>query len=191
MQEPVGRVDMARTLPGFGPWGRRLLALSRAWALVGSLVFVALVALSIVSIVGRKLASAPVPGDVEILQMAAAWACASFFALCHLTGGDVKVDFFTARAPAVTIHRLDALGSLLFGVVGAALAWRTGAAALAVREAGETSVILAWPVWIAQALMVPGFALMGLAGFYMIGAHLRRPSVGQPEIVSPVAEVRS
>jgi TRAP-type C4-dicarboxylate transport system permease small subunit len=178
MQEPVGPVDLVRELPGFGPWGRRLLALSRGWALAGSLVFVVLVVLSIVSIVGRKLAAAPVPGDVEILQMAAACACASFFAMCHLTGGDVKVDFFTARARARTLHRLDAFGSLLTGLVGAVLAWRTGASALAMHAAGETSVILAWPVWIAQALMVPGFALMGAAGFYMVGAHLRRPAVG-------------
>jgi uncharacterized protein (DUF983 family) len=48
--------------------------------------------------------------------------------------------------------------------------------ALAVRSAGETSVILGWPVWVAQMLMVPGFVLMGLAGFYMAGVYLRTPA---------------
>jgi TRAP-type C4-dicarboxylate transport system permease small subunit len=191
MQEPVAPPDLARALPGFGPWGHRLLAASRAAALAGALVFVALVLLSIVSIVGRKLAAAPVPGDVEILQMCAAFACASFFALCHLTGGDVKVDFFTARASARTLHGLDALGSLLFGVVGAALAWRTVVGALDVRAAEETSVILGWPVWIAQALMVPGFVLMALAGLYMVGVQLRRPSVGGAETVTAAREVQA
>ena len=28
-----------------------------------------------------------------------AFAAASFFAYCHLNGGDVKVDFFTERLP--------------------------------------------------------------------------------------------
>lgn len=46
-------------------------------------------------------------------------------------------------------------------------------AALAIKDAGETSMILGWPVWIAQILMVPGFLLMALAGFYMISVHLR------------------
>jgi TRAP-type C4-dicarboxylate transport system permease small subunit len=172
MQEPIPGAGTASVLPGFGPNGYRLLDLSKALALVGSLVFMALVVMSIISIVGRKLASAPIPGDVEILQMCAACACAAFFAYCHLIGGDVKVDFFTSRASPRTIRWLDAAGSLLFALVGAALAWRSLAGALAVREAGETSLILGWPVWIAQLLM-PGFALMALAGLYMVGAHWR------------------
>lgn len=161
------------TRPGFGPAGHALLAASRALAIGGGLVFVLLVAMSVASIVGRKLASAPVPGDVEILQMTAAFACAAFFAYCHLVGGDVKVDFFTSRLPERVVQRLDAAGSLLYAVVGAALAWRTAVGALGVREAQETSVILGWPVWIAQMLMVPGFVLMALAGLYMAGVHLR------------------
>lgn len=178
MNEPLPDAAGAAAPPAFGPVGRALLALSKLFALAGGLVFVALVIMSIVSIVGRKLASAPVPGDIEILQMGAAFACASFFAYCHLVGGDVKVDFFTARASARTVHRLDACGSLLLALVGAALAWRSWVGAMSVREAGETSIILGWPVWVAQAAMVPGFALMAAAGLYMAGVHLRMPSVG-------------
>jgi len=169
----IGEAAERPSLPGFGPAGYRLLAASRALALAGGAVFVALVAMSVVSIVGRKVASAPIPGDVEILQMSAAFACASFFAHCHLLGGDLKVDFFTSRLPQAAVRRLDAVGSFLFAVVAAALAWRALAGALAVRAAQETSVILGWPVWIAYLLMVPGFVLMALAGWYMLGVHLR------------------
>ena len=63
--------------------------------------------------------------------------------------------------------------SLLVGVVGALITWRAAVGALAIKAAGETSMILGWPVWIAQVLMVPGFLLMALAGFYMVGIHLR------------------
>jgi hypothetical protein len=45
--------------------------------------------------------------------------------------------------------------------------------ALSIKAAGETSMILGWPVWVAQVLMVPGFFLLALAGFYMVGIHLR------------------
>jgi hypothetical protein len=38
-------------------------------------------------------------------------------------------------------------------------------------------MILGWPLWIAQILMVPGFVLLALAGFYMAVLHLRH-SVG-------------
>ena len=79
----------------FGPGGRALRAAAKQLAIGGGLVFVALVAMSIVSIVGRKLFAWPVPGDVEMLQMCAAFASSAFFAWCHLVNGDVKVDFFT------------------------------------------------------------------------------------------------
>jgi len=158
---------------GFGPAGRTLLAVTKAVAIAGGLVFVALVAMEIVSIVGRKLFSAPVPGDVEILQMSAAFASATFFAYCHLIGGDVKVDFFTHNLKPHRVALLDAFGSLLVGAFGALLAWRTGAGALVLKEVGETSAILGWPMWLAQALMVPGFALLALAGFYLAAHRVR------------------
>ena len=150
----------------FGPFGHILLGASKALAIAGGLVFVLLVAMSIVSIVGRKLFSAPVPGDMEVLQMAAAFASACFFAHCHLQGGDVKVDFFTAHASPVVVCRLDAMGSLLVGIFGLLITWRACMGAWSIKAAGETSMILGWPVWIAQILMVPGFLLLALAGLY-------------------------
>jgi TRAP-type C4-dicarboxylate transport system permease small subunit len=150
-----------------GPYGRVLFALAKWFAYGGGLIFIALVLMSVVSIVGRKLFGAPVPGDVEVLQMAAAFASATFFAYCHLMHGDVKVDFFTANMTSGRRLLLDSAGSLLIGLIGALLAWRTGVGALSLKEAGESSAVLDVPVWIAQALMVPSFVLLALAGFYM------------------------
>lgn len=177
MQEPITLLSEGEAAPdptaSFGLYGKALFAASKYLALAGGLVFVGLVLMSIVSIVGRKVASAPVPGDVEMLQMCAAFACASFFAYCHLVHGDVKVDFFTARMSARATAWLDVFGSLLVGVFGALIAWRNTAGALSQLESGETSPILNWPVWIAQMLMTPGFVLLALAGFYMLSQHLR------------------
>lgn len=173
MQEPIPGAEPSAALRAFGPVGHMLFRASKVSAITGGLIFVVIVIMSIVSIVGRKLYSAPVPGDVEMLQMAAAFASASFFAYCHLNGGDVKVDFFTAKASEKTVHRLDAFGSLLVGVFGTLLTWRTGVGAMAIKEAGETSMILGWPVWVAQVLMLPGFFLLAMAGFYMVMLHLR------------------
>lgn len=152
---------------GFGPFGRALLAIAKWTAFSGGVVFTALVVMSVVSIVGRKIASAPVPGDVELLQLCAAFASATFFAYTHLMHGDVKVDFFTARLAPGKRAFLDAMGSLLVGLFGALIAWRAWAGAMSVKDAGETSAVLSLPVWVAQALMVPGFALLAVAGFYM------------------------
>lgn len=172
MQEPIG--EPANPLAEFGPAGRVLFHAARALAIFGGVTFSVLVVMSIVSIVGRKLVSTPVPGDVEVLQMTAAFASACFFAYCHLMRGDVKVDFFTAHWAPKKVAFLDTIGSLLVGIFGALIAWRAGVGALSIREVGETSAILGWPVWVAQILMVPGFVLLALAGFYMSSLHLRR-----------------
>lgn len=173
MQDPTATAPLGGD---YGPGGRALLALTKYLAIAGGLVFVALVAMEIVSIVGRKLFSWTVPGDVELLQMCAAFASASFFAYCHMVHGDVKVDFFTHNLRPHRVAMLDALGSLLVGLFGLLIAWRAGAGALLVREVGETSAVLGWPVWVAQALMVPGFALLGVAGLYQC-AHLLRAAL--------------
>lgn len=169
MSDPQAGAD-----PGLpeGSCGRALRAVCRCYAIAGALVFVAIVAMSVVSIIGRKLFASPVPGDVEMLQMCAAFAAAGFFAWCHLSGGDVKVDFFTVRLAPRQVHRLDALGSLLVALFGALIAWRSAAGALVVREAGERSMLLDWPLWLPQMAMVPGFALLALAGAYRAWQHL-------------------
>jgi TRAP-type C4-dicarboxylate transport system permease small subunit len=123
--------------------------------------------MSVVSIVGRKLFSAPIPGDMELLQTCAAFASASFFGYCHLNRGDVKVDFFTSGLRRSTVGKLDAVGSMLVSLFGLLLAWRTTVGALDLREYGETTAILAIPIWAAQALMVPGFVLLALSGLFM------------------------
>lgn len=170
MQEPQTPFVLTDS---FGPGGNFLLRLARVLAVAGGLVFVGLVVMSVVSIVGRKTLGFVVPGDVEVLQMLAACAAASFFPYCHLVHGDIKVDFFTHTLSRHRIWLLDALGSLLVGLFGALLAWRSWAGAMAVKEAGETSMILGWPVWVPQALMVPGFALLAVAGGYLCAHQLR------------------
>ena len=163
--------DRGAAGPATGPYGRVLEWACKVAAIAGALVFVGLVVMSIVSISGRKILSMPVPGDVEMLQLCAAFASSSFFAWCHLNRGDVKVDFFTEHLAARLVHALDAVGSLLVGLFGALIAWRTAAGAAALQASGETTMILGAPVWLGQALMVPGFVLLALAGFYRAALH--------------------
>ena len=183
-----GEVGACDPTPPAGPYGRWLEWACKVAAIAGALVFVGLVLMSIVSISGRKLLSIPVPGDVEMLQLCAAFASSSFFAWCHLKQGDVKVDFFTERLPARHVHALDAVGSLLVGLFGALIAWRTAAGAAALQASGETTMILGAPVWLGQTLMVPGFVLLALAGCYRAARHgqgMRRSPAANAAAVTP------
>ena len=85
--------------------GRWLDRIATWWALFGGLLFCAIVVMSIISIVGRKLFSAPIQGDMELLQMGSAIGAAAFLPLCEVYDHHIKVDAFTnglsarARAP--------------------------------------------------------------------------------------------
>lgn len=156
-----------------GPWGLRLLALTKGFAIAGGAGFIALVLMSLVSIIGRKLASAPITGDIEMMQMAGAVAAAAMLPFCEMERHHLRVDFFTTHLPQSAKHRLDAISHLLLGLVALLVAWRTGVGALSLREAGEASMMLLWPVWTVVAGLVPSFALLSLAGFYNAALYWR------------------
>lgn len=167
MQEPQAFAD-APDASAF--WARPVLALARIFALAGGGLFIGLIALSLVSIIGRKLANAPVIGDVEIMQVGTAAAAAMLLPLCTILGEQLRVDFFTESASPAVRRLLDTVADLLLAAVFLLLAWRTGHQALDVREAGEVTPLVSWPVWIPTAMMVPSFALTAVCAL----AHLTR-----------------
>jgi TRAP-type C4-dicarboxylate transport system permease small subunit len=168
----------AEDLPGAPPAdaaGRALLRLTRALALLGAALLLAMMGLSVWSIAGRRLFDAPVVGDYEWIQLGMAVSVSAFLPLTQMLRGHVIVDFFTLNAPLPVKRGLDALGSLLVAACGALLAWRLGAGALAIRASGEESMLLGIPLWIAYAGMVPSFALLALAGLYTASRGTQRP----------------
>lgn len=145
-----------------------------AWlfALLGGLVVVLVACLTVASIVGRTFWSAPIQGDVELTQFGVAFAITLCLPWCQLHGGNIIVDFFTDKAPARVRGSLDSLGALMLTAMVALLAWRTGSGAIAVKEAGETSIILGLPMWTVYAVLAPGFALTGLISLYQAVRHI-------------------
>src|SRR5574343_590023 len=95
------------------------------WAMAGGAVFCALVAMSIVSIVGRKLFATPIQGDMEILMMGAAIGSAAFLPLCEMHDHHIKVDALTTWMSERGRAWLDVLAHGLLTVASATIAWRT------------------------------------------------------------------
>jgi TRAP-type C4-dicarboxylate transport system permease small subunit len=133
-----------------------------AFAVAGGVVACAVALMTVASIAGRSLVSRPIGGDVEITQFGIALAISLCLPWCQVRRGHIIVDFFTQRAAPGVNRVLDAIGCVLMGATVLLLAWRTGAGALAVRSAGEASMILDLPMWWAYASLAPGLALAGL-----------------------------
>lgn len=138
--------------------------LARAFALGGGALLALITGMSVVSIAGRALLGTPVPGDFELVQVGCGAAIAAFLPYCQLRRGNIIVDFFTARASPRAQSLLDGLGALLLAAVMAILAWRAAAGMLAVRAAGEVSMIVGFPIWVGYAAIVPSLTLAALVG---------------------------
>jgi TRAP-type C4-dicarboxylate transport system permease small subunit len=168
LNEPIS----SREAPADG-FGRALHRACELFALGGGLVFVALTLLVTVSILGRWLLARAVPGDYELMQLGCAVGVSAFLPWCQLRGGHVIVDFFTARLGPRPRAALDALGAALLAACSALVAWRMVEGARALAAAGETTTVLALPIWIPVASMVPSFALLALTGAYTAWRHAR------------------
>jgi TRAP-type C4-dicarboxylate transport system permease small subunit len=132
------------------------------FAVAGAAFALAIGAMTTVSVIGRALFKQPIPGDVEMTQMGIALAISLGLPWCQLHGSNIIVDFFTQKLAERRQRWLDAAGCMLLVVMYFVLAWRTGAGAIAVREANETTMIISLPMWWAYASLAPGLALAGI-----------------------------
>lgn len=135
---------------------------SRGLAILGGVIFIALITLSLVTIVGRKLGVLFVNGDIELMQAGTAIAVSCFLPYCTVLGEHLKVEFFTENAAPRTRLILDLIGDGLLAAIFAVLAWRTGSQALDMTEYGEVTPLLSIPMWWLVASITPCLAFTAL-----------------------------
>ncbi len=157
-----------------------LILAGKTMAVSGGLLFIALVIMSLVSIIGRKLGFGSVNGDIELMQVGTAVAAVSFLPYCTLLGEHIKVDFFTEGVRPAIKRRLDGMADLLLAVVSGLLAWRTVLATLDSYESQEVTSLVSLPMWIPIMLLVPGLSLMSVSALYRAFLSLN-PSKPMPE----------
>ena len=168
MQDPMG---MPHDLVEHDKVEHYLIMAGKTMAISGGILFIALIAMSLVSIVGRKLGFGSVNGDIELMQAGTAVAATAFLPYCTLLGEHIKVDFFTENMRASLKRPIDGIAEILFAVVSALLVWRTILSAIATRESEEVTTLVSLPLWIPTALLVPGLFLMMICAFYRAYAH--------------------
>ena len=154
--------------------GRALGRLAYAFALLGAAVALATGSMVVLSIAGRALFAAPIPGDVELTQFGIAVAISLSLPWCQAQRANIVVDFFTQKAAPRTQRWLDAAGALLLALMCGVLAWRSAAGALAVHAARETTMIIALPMWWTYALLAPGLALAALVALVQCASDVQR-----------------
>jgi len=148
-----------------------LIIAGKAMAISGGVLFIALIVMSLVSIIGRKLGFGSVNGDIELMQAGTAVAATAFLPYCTLLGEHIKVDFFTENMRNSLKRPIDGVAEVLFALVSCVLAWRTVLSAIATHESQEVTTLVSLPLWIPTALLVPGLVLMAVCATYRAYAH--------------------
>ena len=147
----------------------------RYLAIFGGLILLATTPLTLFSVLSRYFFNSPLMGDFEIVQTAVAACIACFLPYCQLQEGNIIVDFFTTRASARAQGLMDSLGAVLVAGMMGLLGWRGVLGGLGVYEAGEVTMLMSIPVWIAYAAIAPGFLLTTLVAVVKAARLLTAP----------------
>jgi TRAP-type C4-dicarboxylate transport system permease small subunit len=140
--------------------------LARWAAIIGMTIALAVSLMVVWSILSRALFDKPIPGDIELTQFGIALAISLALPWCQLQRANIIVDFFTAKSSEKTLGFLDTCGAVLIAAMYFLLAWRTSVGAQSAKEAVESTMILALPMWWIYASLAPGLLLAAVIALW-------------------------
>jgi TRAP-type C4-dicarboxylate transport system permease small subunit len=139
-----------------------LVKLAQLCAVLAGVLLTVITLMTCVSLIGRNTTGWTLVGDFELSGSAAGAAIALFMPWCQVRRGNIRVDFFTAKASVDMQQQLDRLGALLLALVMGLMAWRTSVGGLNAWKSQAGSMMLGFPDWVVYVGMVPPLALTTL-----------------------------
>ncbi len=164
---------------------RAIGGLAFALAILAGVVLVIVTVLTCVSITGRAFVFAglgPVPGDVELVQMAIAFAVTGCLPWCQWKRGHVTVDIFLGRFGRRFNAFVDVIANLMMTAVAVVIAWRVGAGMVSKMDSSfalETTFILGLPVWWGYAGVLACACIFALVCFWTVIRSIREVAGGE------------
>lgn len=172
--------------------GRALEHVAKWWAYAGGAILVAMALVTVLSVIGRALASygfSPIRGDFELVEMGSAVAVFAFLPWCQLRRGHVTVDLVVERFGGRIRTFFGLIGDLAIAIISGLILWRLYLGfgekfpygspgmrdALAMGSKPyfpETSYELELPVWIPFGLSTIGAALFFIVSLYSVWRSL-------------------
>jgi TRAP-type C4-dicarboxylate transport system permease small subunit len=146
---------------------------ARGLAIAGGLALVAAMAVTVGSVL-RAAAGAPLLGDTEIVEMLVGVAIAWFMPWCQARRAHIRLDVFTARAPAPVRRGLDAAAGLIVALVVSVLAWRLVQGGIDAHDRGRETMFLQLPLWWGYAAAALGMLLWAVLAIRQGFSGLRR-----------------
>jgi TRAP-type C4-dicarboxylate transport system permease small subunit len=158
------------------------LALGKLCAFIagfGGILLLSIALMTLSSVLGRALFSNPIQGDVELVQLACAVSIASFLPYTQFHKANIIVDFFTMQCSEKSKSWLDGFSALVVFFSMSLIAWRLLIGCIVIKENGETSMLIAIPLWMAYLLMLPGFFLTSIVALTQACQYFHIASIGE------------
>jgi len=119
------------------PFGRALYRICFILVIIGGALCCVMALMVTISVTGRYLFAAPIPGDYDLIGILCGCAVFAFLPYCQLVRGNIVVDFFTTNIAPRRKAVLDAIGSLFYLLVAVIFTWRMYYGMVELRANGE------------------------------------------------------
>ena len=172
--------------------GRLAVGLAKGLALAGGVVLMAMVAMIVVSIVGRALLAVglkPIMGDYELVSIGMGFSVFAFMPWAHLTRSHALVSLMTDGLGLRVNNIILVVTDTMMLAMSAFLAWRLYFGMMDKFAYRETTLLLRFPLGWAYALGFVGAVVMVVVSVYVLLRSLGYAARGEAEPRQAGAEV--
>ncbi|KRA43261.1 TRAP transporter small permease [Devosia sp. Root635] len=162
--------------------GRIVVGIARWMAIAGGLALVGMIAIVIVSVVGRAFIWAglkPILGDYELISIGMGFAIFAFLPWAHITRGHALVSLLTDTFPPAVNAWILVVTDLLMLIISVFIAWRLWLGMLDKFSYRETTILLGLSMGWAFAAAVVGAIAMVLVAIYVLGRSISDALAGR------------
>ena len=152
--------------------GAHVERLAAQVAIAGGLLMFGVGLMTVISVLGRYLFNAPIPGDYEITELACGIAVFAFFPYCHARSGNIVVEFFTGRLSPRHKTALGTVHSVAFTLVAGLVTWRLLVGGVRKLQDGETTLFLGIPLHWAYFSALLGAGLLTAICVLVVFRHV-------------------
>lgn len=149
-------------------------ALSRFLGIIAIGILLAMMLFTVVNVFLRAVFNRPIPGDVELIEIA--MVCTSFLGLawCAIKEKHIRVDLLVASFPKRAQAIIDGVGYGAALVTCIVISWQSVVEGIANREINRLSASLGIPVYPFYWVTALGFAVLCMALLVLIARAVRK-----------------
>lgn len=151
-------------------------------AIAGGVALLAMIAVVVISVVGRTLIWAglkPILGDYEIISLGMGFAIFAFLPWAHLERGHALVSLVTDNFSGTVNAWILVVTDLLMLVAGAFITWRLYFGMIDKFNYQETTILLRFPMGWAYAAAMIGAVVLVIVSAYVFGRSIADALAGK------------